>query len=342
MIFCTLFNWRYLPQGIALYWSLERATKGDFTLHVLCIDDYTLAALRSLRLPKVRIIPISEIEDDMLRALREMRSIGEFCWTCTTPLLIYVLAQQPPDAVVAYVDADLWFDADPRAVLDEMGKGSIFIHEHDFAPERDQMAASAGRFNVGLVAFRNDAEGRACLERWKIQCMDECVMDPAAGKCGDQNYLDEWPERYRGLVISRNPGVGLAPWNVEKHQVKTKHGHILVDDRPMVFYHFHSLTMLRPRLRVFRPVVMAYGYNFDQDLIDMIYVPYVRELWRASRILKRARYGIEEAVQSLPVVSTRTRAREILLQISGYSIPVAHNPTMLGMLYGIDRKHEML
>ena len=49
---------------------------------------------------------MSEIEDDTLRALREKRSIGEFCWTCTTPLLIHVLAQQPPDAVVAYVDAD--------------------------------------------------------------------------------------------------------------------------------------------------------------------------------------------------------------------------------------------
>jgi hypothetical protein len=226
MIFCTLFNWRYLPQGIALYWSLERATKGNFTLHVLCIDDHTLAALRSLRLPKVRLIPMSEIEDDMLRALREMRSIGEFCWTCTTPLLIRVLAQQPPDAVVAYVDADLWFDADPRAVLDEMGKGSIFIHKHDFAPEHKRMATSAGRFNVGLVAFRNDVEGRSCLERWKIQCMDECVMDPAANKCGDQNYLDEWPERYSSLVISQNPGVGLAPWNVSKHRVTTKAKHI--------------------------------------------------------------------------------------------------------------------
>jgi hypothetical protein len=341
MIFCTLFNWRYLPQGVALYRSLERATKGNFTLYILCIDDFAAAALRSLDLRNARLILMSEIEDDALRALRDTRSIGEFCWTCTTPLLLHVLAQQPPDAVVAYVDADLWFDSDPHAVLDEMGKGSIFVHEHDFAAEHLKLAANSGRFNVGLVAFRNNAEGLACLERWKTQCIEECVMDPVAGKCGDQNYLDEWPDRYSGLVISKNPGVGLAPWNVAKHRIARGDGGSLVDGRPVIFYHFHSLTMLQPRLGV-RPVVMAYGYLFDQSLINTIYAPYVRELWRVSRNLKKMGHGIEGAVPTLPRVCERARSREIMLQIGGYSLPVERNAKMLEMLYGIDSKHEML
>jgi hypothetical protein len=341
MIFCTLFNWRYLPQGVVLYRSLERATQGNFTLHILCIDDFTAAALRSLDLPNARLIPMSEIEDDTLRALRDKRSIGEFCWTCTTPLLLHVLAQQPADTVVAYVDADLWFDADPRAVLDEMGKGSIFVHEHDFADEHLRLADSSGRFNVGLVAFRNNAEGRACLVRWKEQCLEECVMDPAAGKCGDQNYLDEWPERYSGLVISANPGVGLAPWNVAKHRITRGPDGILVDGRPMIFYHFHALAMLRPRLG-FKPVVMAHGYIFDQSLIDTIYVPYVRELWRMSRRLKKLGYGMEGAVPTLPHLYDRARNGEIMLQVGGHSLPVERNVRMLELLYGIDSKNEIL
>jgi hypothetical protein len=341
MIFCTLFNWRYLPQGIALYWSLERAAKGDFALYVLCIDDFTLGALRSLKLTNARLIPMSEIEDDTLRQLREKRSIGEFCWTCTTPLLLHVMAQQPQDAVVTYVDADLWFNADPHAVLDEMGNGSIFVHEHDFADAHEQLAKSSGRFNVGLVAFRNNDEGRACLERWNSQCIDECVMDPAAGKCGDQNYLDEWPQRYPDLVISANPAVGLAPWNVGKHRITGEHYRLLVDDRPVIFYHFHALSMLRPRLAVW-PVVMAAGYSFDQSLVTTLYSPYVRELRRSLRALKRRGYGVAAAFPTLPSMYTRVRNHEIMLQLGSYSLPIARNADALARLYGIDSKNEIL
>jgi hypothetical protein len=341
MIFCTLFNWRYLPQGVALYRSLDRATGGNFTLHILCIDDFTLGALRGLNLPNARLIPMSEIEDDALRALRDQRSIGEFCWTCTTPLLLHVLAVEPADTVVTYVDADLWFDADPKAVLDELGKGSILIHEHDFAPEYQQLVASSGRFNVGLVSFRNNAEALGCLQRWKAQCIDECVMDPAAGKCGDQNYLDEWPERYAGLVISKNPGVGLAPWNVAKHAITTRGGHVFVNGRPMIFYHFHALSMLRPRLGVW-PIVMASGYTVDRSIVGTLYAPYARELGQAARKLRRQGDGIDQALPTLPSVYGHARNRDIILQFAGYPLKTEHNCKALEMLYGIDGKNDLL
>jgi hypothetical protein len=341
MIFCTLFNWRYVPQGVALYRSLDRATGGNFTLHILCIDDFALGALRALKLPNARLIPMAEIEDDVLRALRDQRSVGEFCWTCTTPLLLHVLRKQPPDAVVTYVDADLWFDADPRAVLEEMGQGSIYVHEHDFAPDHQSLEASTGRFNVGLISFRNNIEGLACLERWKSQCIEECVMDPAAGKCGDQYYLDEWPERYPGLVISKNPGVGLAPWNVGKRRIATKGGHFFVDERPMIFYHFHSLSMLRPRFGVW-PMVMASGYTIDSTIADVLYAPYARELRRAARKIKSRRMGIEHALPTLPNVYGGARNQDIILQCGVYSSKTRHNPGVLEMLYGIDAKREIL
>ena len=342
MIFCTLFNWAYLPQGLALYRSLDRATAVNFILYVLCMDDFTSAVLRRFRLANVRVIQLVEIEDDTLRALRASRSIGEYCWTCTTPLLIHVQALHPAGTVVTYVDADLWFNSDPRTVLDEMGGGSIYIHEHDFAPEHADLVKVSGRFNVGLAAFRNDEEGRACLQRWKAQCIDECVMDPESGKCGDQNYLDEWPALYPGLVISTNPGVGLAPWNVTKHSIGNGRDGSTADGRPVVFYHYHSLSMLRPRIG-FKPVAMASGnYFFDPDVVRTIYEPYVRELWRSSRRLDKAGYTIMPSVATLPHVYTRVRNRQLMLQFGGHALPIGRNAQVLAMLYGIDADREML
>jgi hypothetical protein len=91
MIFCTLlFNWAFLPQGIALYRSLERTCKSDFVLYVLCMDSFTFDVLAELNFAHLRMIPLQEIEDEALNAARANRTIAEFCWTCTTPLLLYL------------------------------------------------------------------------------------------------------------------------------------------------------------------------------------------------------------------------------------------------------------
>jgi hypothetical protein len=283
MIFCTLFDRAYLPHGLSLYQSLDRACKGRFVLHVLCMDDFTAGVLRELELPRLRVVELTDIEDEALRAARSDRSVGEFCWTCTSPLLLHVLDGVEPGEIVAYVDADIRFFSDPSVVHVELGGGSIFVHEHGFAPEHAHLLREAGRFNVGLVAFRNNEEGRACLERWKAQCLAECRFDPAAGKCGDQNYLDEWPARYRGLVISANPGVGLAPWNITKLRLGQRRGMLTVDDRPLVFYHYHSLKMLRPRWGL-TPIAMVIGaYRLSEEVISWLYAPYAKELWQALR-----------------------------------------------------------
>jgi hypothetical protein len=342
MIFCTLFNWLFIPQGIALYYSLARTMRGEFVLYVLCMDDYALGALRLLKLPNVRPITLAEIENDALKAVRETRSIGEYCWTCTTPLLLHVMAQQPPDVVVTYVDADLCFFSDPSIVLAEMGEGSIYVHEHDFAPEHAELQMVSGRFNVGLVAFRNNDQGRTCLKKWSAQCIDACVIDPAAGLCGDQGYMDEWPDLYAGLVISSNPGVGLAPWNISKYKLANHRGKVTVDGKPVVFYHYHSLRMIRPRLR-FKPIATASGnYRFDPSVIRAIYQPYAREVWRASRKLDRKKQGIANAIPTIPHIYTNVRNDQLMFQIAGYSVPTERNVQLLKALYGIDADRETL
>jgi hypothetical protein len=302
LIFCTLFNGRYLAQGIALYRSLEATARGRFVLYVLCMDDMTADALARLDLPHIRTIRLAEFETDALRAARANRSFGEYCWTCTAPLLMGVQELSGPDAVVAYVDADIRFFSNPQAIFDELGSRSIIVHEHDFSPAYRFFQTTAGRFNVGVVAVRNDAEGRACLDLWHRQGLAECVMDLAAGKCGDQTYLDEWPRLYPGLVISSNPGVGLAPWNIDKHVLGDADGCPTVDGRPAVFYHYHSLRVWRPRFGL-RPVLMAHApYAVRGRVLRAIYAPYIAQLKRAIRDVRAAGFAADAALDDVGIV----------------------------------------
>lgn len=332
MIFCTLFNRTYLAQGITLYRSLEQTVAGEFILYALCMDEFSAAALALFNFPHLRIVHLDEIEDDALKAVRKSRSFGEFCWTCTAPLVLHVQDRHPPGTVVAYVDADIRFFSDPAAVFAELGDSSIFIHEHDFAPKHAHLQPAAGRFNVGVAAFRSDVEGRACLQRWKAQCLAECVMDPTAGKCGDQHYLDDWPQHYLALVISANPGIGRGPWNIMKHCVRVERGNTTVDGRPLVFYHYHALRLFRPS-RGLKPMLMAQGYFLGDTVVRAIYRPYARELWGALADLDRLGFSVAKELARAPAMDSKMANAQLLLSLGGFFLPIGHNAHTMSVLY---------
>ena len=60
----TLSDKNYLLKGIALYESLIETTKGEFTLHYLCLDDFTYDKLYELKLPHLIPHKIVKYEDN--------------------------------------------------------------------------------------------------------------------------------------------------------------------------------------------------------------------------------------------------------------------------------------
>jgi hypothetical protein len=332
MIFCTLFNRAYLPQGVALYRSLERTTTSEFLLYVLCMDRQTEEVLNRLNFRSLRIVRLQDIEDETMKAVKAKRTVGEYCWTCTTPLLLHIFEKCAFGTVVTYVDADISFFSDPSAILQELGSGTIYVHEHDFAPRYSALQPAAGRFNVGVTSFRNDDVGRACLTLWNSQCLEECVMDFAVGKCGDQNHLDEWPKRYRSMVISTNPGVGLGPWNVEKRSIQEKDDVVFSDGRRAVFYHYHSLRLLRPAWG-FRWIWLSGWFEIPDEAISAIYRPYARELWRAVDDIERTGHSVTDTLERLPEGFAEMTYRQVLLSIGKIFVPTSWSSQIFQLLY---------
>jgi len=284
LTFCTLFDHAYLTRGLALYRSLVRHCSRPFTLSVLCMSEPCRLILDRLALPGVRLLGLADLGDAELVAAQGNRGVEEFFWTCTAPLLRHMLRDLPEGGVATYLDADLMFFADPALALDEIEHGDILIHEHAFHPDYARYEATSGRFNVGLVGVRNSEQGRACLERWRAQCLDACVKDADRGLCGDQKYLDEWPDLWSGTVVLTHPGAGVAPWNIHRFALGQRDGaYPTVDGRPLVFYHFHQMRVLRDRLWGRMAVQAAYGYSFTPAQLRMIYRPYVAELRRGRR-----------------------------------------------------------
>jgi hypothetical protein len=276
--FCTYFDRNYAPYGLALYRSLARQIEA-FRLYVLCYDEPTARLIEGLKDNRVVPVPIAELErhDPALvdacrgRTLVERYFTGGPCW-------IRYAMELSNAPLMTYLDSDLYFFSDPAPIFDELGDGSVLIVEHRTA-DREQ-ERRVGIYNVGLISFRNDARGRACLDWWRERCLEWCYNRVEDDRFADQKYLEDFPKRFAGVVVLQHPGAGLAPWNVSRFNLQSN-GKVTVDGRPLIVYHFTLFYRIARGLYYLS--VDDYGGKFSDTLRRDIYVPYIKEVEALAR-----------------------------------------------------------
>src|SRR5215813_5304237 len=108
--FCTYFDHRYLPRGLALYRTLEQHCP-SFLLWVLCMDRVCYNALSQIKLPNVRLIALDEFEaaDRELLIAKKNRTLIEYYFTCTPSLPLFIFDASREVDCITYLDADLFF-----------------------------------------------------------------------------------------------------------------------------------------------------------------------------------------------------------------------------------------
>jgi hypothetical protein len=277
--FCTLFDSGYLFKALALYASLERHC-GRFHLTALCVDEEAERLLRLLALPNMSVLPLAELEsrDGALAATKADRNRFEYCCTATPALPLHLLETRPEVDEITYLDADLLFFSSPEPLFAEMGDASVLITPHRF-PEYLRHYEANGIFNVQFMTFRRDEEGLAALRWWHDRCLEWCYLRLEDGKFADQKYLDDWPERFKGVHVLQHPGGGLAPWNVDGVALRDDGGSVTVDGKPLVFFHFHRVRMRTDGGYDWR----APGYLGLTRAFELVYRPYLGALDEAKR-----------------------------------------------------------
>lgn len=251
--YATYFDGNFLDRGLALYESLRSQSRTPFKLQVLCLDEDSHAALSRLRAQNParysELIPhaLAELEtaDPQLLQAKGNRSRIEYYFTLTPAWCLWLIQNQDINRL-AYIDADLYFTDRPEILFDIMGAAPAAVIEHRYPAARAHLAQRYGRFNVGWVGFQRMSAAIACLKRWREQCLDWCSDQPGDAGFADQKYLDDWPQTVPGLCVIDHAGANLAPWNLERHHITARGQHIIVDDLPLLFFHFHRLRRLGP------------------------------------------------------------------------------------------------
>ena len=122
----------YLDKGLTMYESLENVSK-DFTLYILAMDNQCYEVLIALNKQHLIPIKLADFENEELLAIKSQRSVAEYCWTCSSSLIEYILNVFQPD-FCTYIDADLYFYSDPSIIIKEMydNNASVQIIGHRF------------------------------------------------------------------------------------------------------------------------------------------------------------------------------------------------------------------
>ncbi len=283
MYFCTYFDHRYLLRGLSLYRSLRRLCP-SFQLWVLCLDEACYTTLSHLDLAYLNLIRLEDLEKgdtELLRA-KQNRTQIEYYFTCTPSLPLYILNNNPAVDLITYLDADLFFFADPKPIFDEIGDHSIAIIGHRFPPALRHREVY-GLYNVGFVSFRGDENGLTCLRSWRSQCIEWCYDRIEDGRFADQKYLDDWPSRFEGVVVLRHKGANLAPWNIANYNISSKQNFVWVDDDPLIFFHFHGLKRIHDRF--YDPGLSDYNVKPTKFLLKKIFAPYMAAISNVNRDL---------------------------------------------------------
>jgi len=296
--FCTYFDHRYLPQGLALYHSLRQHCQ-SFHLWVLCLSEPCFDLLSSLELPNIGLINLEQLEHNNPELLKAKgnRSVIEYYFTCTPQLASFVLKQNLDINLITYLDADLFFYNDPAITFQEIGSRSVAIIGHKFPPHLKHHELY-GVYNVGWVSFRRDEDGLACLNDWKNKCLAWCYDRVEEGRFADQKYLDYWQSDFNNVIALQHKGANVAPWNVANYNLSIQNDQILVDNQPLVFYHFHGV-----KKKANHEFNLGFGeYNIQPSdiLVNQVYLVYLRVLLEINELVSQIFEETHQDIRSQP------------------------------------------
>lgn len=283
--FAIILSKDFLIKGLTLYYSLKKKIN-NFHMWICCMDHVSFEKVKQLNLTNISILQVEEVEDEELLKVKNERTLQEYCWTMKAPLCQHILNNYGEVDHIIYCDSDLYFFSDPKPILEQWNQYSIFLCKQRGSQELERIH---GQYQAGLIGFKKEENSMKILNWWREKCIERCssIYDKKYGTWGDQKYLDAIPHLFSNIKISDDPGINAAPWNLvmmNNSSVSKKKKTVIVDDSDLIVYHFGSMLMINKKnfdLWKLEPL------SFDSSIIENIYLPYILQLRKTCRKLKK-------------------------------------------------------
>ena len=314
----TSISFNYLAKARTLGWSLKRFHP-DWLL-TLCLTDREPEGFRFdlADEPFDDIFWSDELPIANPRGWLFKHEVVEACTAVKGPAL-HLLTQSDAEKIF-YLDPDVAVFAPLTPMLEMLDEASILLTPHQLTPEdkgdavidNEICSLAHGTYNLGFLAIRNDARGKALAAWWNERLLEYCFDDKTAGIFVDQKWCDLVPAMFDGVMIVRDPGYNVASWNLSNRRIAIESdGAVRVNGQPLRFFHFTKLgpigdTMTR---KYAQDNVEVYElWSWYKRMVDQFAEPRIPPGWwqfgkfdngfaipRAARLLYRERADLRAA-----------------------------------------------
>ena len=214
--------------GLALI--LEKSIRkyyNNLDFYIIVADEFESKQHNELP-PNVLIAKeILDIDEKLWNNMSFKYDLTEFC-TSIKPYTINYFFNETYDKVI-YLDPDICFFSSIEPIFNALENYDLILTPHIIfppklgdtdSPESDWL--NCGIYNLGFIALKNSENTREMIIWWSKRLENNCFNDRTLSEYTDQKWMNFIPaifEREK-LLISRNLGWNMAPWNFFERKIE--------------------------------------------------------------------------------------------------------------------------
>jgi lipopolysaccharide biosynthesis glycosyltransferase len=238
----TLCSINYLAQAKSLGVSLK-ATNPTVKFIIGLVDKNTTNVDLSF-LEEFTVLEVADINLEELDEMANRYSIVEFLTSVKPFYFEYLFRHFPTAEKVIYFDPDIVVFSGLDELEDNLNNYEIILTPHFTSPINDNLIPTekhiynTGVYNLGFLALSRGENSKALIAWWESRLRKECILDLTAGYFVDQLWMNLAPSFFNKVLVEKNPGYNVAHWNLHERTIAQKEGKYLVNNTPLIFYHF--------------------------------------------------------------------------------------------------------
>jgi hypothetical protein len=277
--FFTYFSKEFLIQGIVAIDSfLKHNQNASGFVVALDVETYTCLS-KKYENSRVKLYELGDFPEakSLFSSFLKNRNYLESIISLKPLLMLEFIKKISQNSVLVYFDADIYFYSSLVSLREELSKSEIILSNHLF-PKSMMNSIVFGKFNAGLVIFKNTSMSVDKLMEWKSLCIAWCYLHLEDNKFADQKYLDNF-SKVQGVISLKHPGFNNGTYYFkDRRKIKRdyKLGVVRIDGSELICFHFHGFRVYS---QVISTGINRYGKTRKRiSLFRIIYLPYLKKI----------------------------------------------------------------